>query len=571
MPLVSEIGIVGVIDIATESRLPPEAAEIAEPLVRALACHIDELREGRAIDLSSLVRLFVHMSSLRDPTTIATVATRALGRVLPIEASQLLLAEESGDLVEQAHWCVAEGGPEPLPPGALHALRARVDSSAVFELLDTSMMRVPELVGTGARSVVLLPLRANGAELGYLVGTSRFQKQFDRGQSELAALLAAHAAASLDSAIALVRERRSAHTDALTGLLNRRGLEQLLDGELEVAQSERRALSLVLLDCDDFKDVNDRAGHEHGDAVLHELGRVLEKSCPPDGAAARLGGDEFVVMLPGVDADGAFEIAERVRGEIDRGLDDAGFPLHVSAGLSTYPYDGAGATQLIRAADQALYRAKASGKNRVVGFRAVAVTSGPADTAPPGRAARRRAGSDRSALGDAVESVAAIWAEESLDDVLARLSKAVTFVAGATGALVSRIEGPQLLDAVRHAMRDVDLGEDTAYLISDFPVTKEILDTQTIKSISFLDDDLDRAEAFVLRELRMNCAMLVPLVVRGRSWGLVEIYDMRLRRFTQDDEALAGLLVGQAGRRIEALDDATPSKRRLPLFRLPSA
>ena len=155
--------------------------------------------------------------------------------------------------------------------------------------------------------------------------------------------------------------------------------------------------------------------------------------------------------------------------------------------------------------------------------------------------------------------------------MLERLSKSVTFVVGATGALISKVEGERLADAVRHSMRDIDLGEDTAYLISDFPVTKDVLDKIAVKSISFLDDDLDRAEAFVLRELRMNCALLLPLVVRGRSWGLVEIYDMRLRRFTREDEAVAWFLVGQAGRRIESLGEVTDSKRRLPLFRLPSA
>ena len=118
-------------------------------------------------------------------------------------------------------------------------------------------------------------------------------------------------------------------------------------------------------------------------------------------------------------------------------------------------------------------------------------------------------------------------------------------------------------------MRDIDLGEDTAYLISDFPVTKKVLETISVRSISFLDEDLDRAEAFVLRELGMNCALLVPLVVHGRSWGLVEIYDMRLRRFTPEDEVVAWFLVGQAGRRIESLGEISGRKRRLPLFHLP--
>ena len=102
-----------------------------------------------------------------------------------------------------------------------------------------------------------------------------------------------------------------------------------------------------------------------------------------------------------------------------------------------------------------------------------------------------------------------------------------------------------------------------AYLISDYPVTQEVLDTEIVRSVSFLDDEIDSGEAFVLRELQMNAVMLVPLVVDGGSWGLVEIYDMRLRRFTTEDEALARFLVDQAGRRIESLAERSVPKRRL--------
>ena len=96
-----------------------------------------------------------------------------------------------------------------------------------------------------------------------------------------------------------------------------------------------------------------------------------------------------------------------------------------------------------------------------------------------------------------------------------------------------------------------------------------MLESKTARSISFFDDDLDQAEAFVLRELQMSSCLLVPLVVAGRSWGLVKVYDMRMRRFTPDDEVLAMFLSGQAGRRIEALGEARPLRSRLPLFRLP--
>ncbi len=569
IPLVLPTGVVGVVNIETTAPLPADGEKAGRLLVQALAQPMDEMRAARTADLSSFARLFVYMSSLREPLAIAEVAVRSLARVLPIEASQLLVLEENGQLSESAEWRAA-GGPEPMSCRAVQALRDRVGHSVVFEVLDTTLVPVPELGGTRIRSVVLIPLRANGDEIGLLVGSSRFAREFDRGQGELAALLAAHTAASFDAAVALGRERRSAHTDALTGLLNRRGLEERLERELDGAQDDRRPLSLVVLDCDDFKDVNDRAGHEFGDALLREVGLVLQRACPDGGSAARLGGDEFVIMLPGTDVDAAFEVVGRLRTDLDEGLDDAGFPLRLSAGISTYPYDGAGASQLLRAADQALYRAKASGKNRIVGFRDLVRDSRAPAVAAAGLArGRGGSGTDGSALGDMMDASAAIWAEKSVEGVLERLSKSVAFVVGATATVISKVEGPRVADMARHSLRDIDLGEEAAYLISDFPVTREVLEKACVKSISFLDGDLDAAEAFVLRELQMNAAILLPLVVHGQSWGLVEVYDMRLRRFGVEDEAVASFLVSQTGRRIESLGGALGHKRRLPLFRLP--
>lgn len=572
IPLVASNGIIGIINVETTTRLPEGGEKVVGPLVAALLAPIEEVRAARTVDLSSLARLFVHMSSLRDPLAIAELAVGSLGRVLPIETSQLLLHAENDQIGGAEEWqAIHGGGPEPIPRAALQALRERIDQSAVFELLDTSMMHVPELVGSRVRSVVLIPLRANGQEVGLLAGASRFAKEFDRGQGELAALLAAHTAASLDSALALARERRSAHTDALTGLLNRRGFEEELDRELAEAQDGRRPLSLVVFDCDDFKDVNDRAGHQFGDALLREIGLVLARTCPEGAAAARLGGDEFVIMLPSTDVEVGLEIADRLRTQLAEGLDEAGYPLRLSAGGSTYPYDGGAASHLLRAADQALYQAKSGGKNRVVGFRDV-VLSTRAEASTSGALERSRAsGLDGSMLADAMDASAAIWAEESVEGVLDRLSKAAVFVVGATAVQISKVEGSRIADVASHAMRDVDLGEESAYLIADFPVTKQVLEEGVARSLSFLDEDLDGAEAFVLRELHMNSVLLLPLEVHGSSWGLVEIYDMRLRRFGREEEAVARFLVGQAGRRIESLGGTVSSKRRLPLFRLPPA
>lgn len=566
IPIMTGGEVLGVLNIETTDRLPDRAPELFVPLASKLETAFEHVRRGRTIDLSALARLFVHVGSLREPRAIADVTARALTRIAPLETAQVLLRDDGQRLVETSSWSAPGDAPDPLGARTVAALRGRIEPTAVFELLDAGVMQMADLAGARVGTIAIVPLRANGEELGILIGQSRFRRTYDHPQAELAALLGAHTAASIDAALALSRERRSASTDVLTGLLNRRGFEDRLERELVLAQDARTPLSLLVLDCDDFKDVNDRAGHEFGDALLREVGLVLSHVSGARGCAARLGGDEFVVMLPGVDTEHVPAEAEATLHAVRDGLDRAGFPLRLSIGIATYPYDGGPASQLLRAADQALYAAKAAGKNRVVAFRDV-VRGGSSATGRPAVTEQRRYGNH--VLEDVLEAGTAIVREDTVEAVLDRLAKSVTFVVGATGCLVSRIEGPTLSDAVRHALRDVEFGAEVAYLIDDFPLTREVLESGRSRSISFLDDDLDRAEAFVLREVRMNCCLLVPLVVRDAPWGLVEIYDMRLRRFAREDEAVVEFLVAQAARRLEELGDNAP-KRRLPLFRLPS-
>jgi diguanylate cyclase (GGDEF)-like protein len=575
LPLLAADGTaVGVLDIETSLALPEGAELAATPLASALAPLAAALAGAGAGDVAALARLFVYLGSLRDPRGIAQVVARSLSRVLPVETCQLLLAGDDGELVEFADWSSGPDVEEPVAPALIRTLRDRIEARTVLEVVDVSALRdAPHPPPAGVRSMVLAPLRAGGHELGLLVGTSRSARSFERHHVEGAALLAAHAGASLDAAFALDRERLSALTDPLTGLTNRRGFEMRLEAGLQRAQEERWPLSLVELDCDDFKEFNDRAGHGFGDAVLKEIGDVLIAVVPESGEAARLGGDEFVVMLPGVDAEAAHRIACDLQTRLIAGLADAGFPLRLSAGVATYPYDADRSSQLVRVVDQALYEAKALGKGHVVSFREL-VRDGHDGTSAlaPGSDRRRGGGGiDPALLEKTVEAATAIWAESDAEDALRRLAQGLTFVIGATGCVVSRVDGPNLVDQVRHALRDVDLGDEVAYLIDDFPVTKDVLESGHARAISFLDEDLDRGEAFVLRELQMNCCLLLPLRVDDRSWGLVEVYDMRMRRFEGEERAIAEFLVGIAGKRLEALDETIAARRRLPMFRLPWA
>ena len=327
--------------LSTSSRnalCPTARLACSSPSPRSLAPLAEELRRGRMLDLPALARLFVHLGSIRDPDEIAALGAASLPRVLPVEVSQVVVWDELGSPAELASWSEEGATQAPLTRAELEAARALADPAIVCEILELGGFG---LQNRGTGSLVWLPLRANGTELGALVAIGRAGERVDPVQLDGAALLAAHVAASLDAAVSLQRERRSAVTDPLTGILNRRGLEERLDRELAIAQERRLPVSLFVIDCDDFKEINDRAGHEFGDALLHEVARVLTHAVPEGAEAARLGGDEFVVMLPGAGADAAEALGGEVRSVLAAGLTDAGFPLRISAGISTYPFDGA--------------------------------------------------------------------------------------------------------------------------------------------------------------------------------------------------------------------------------------
>jgi diguanylate cyclase (GGDEF)-like protein len=560
--------VVGVLNVESERPLPENTAELLRPLAAILAPLAEALRVSRTLDLAALARLFVHLGGLRDPDEIASLAAASLSRVLPIDMSQVVVWNDPGAPVELASWRSETSDRRPLSTAELTGARALADSTFVCQLLDLDPART-----TGRRlgSLVWLPLRTSGNELGALVAAVRPEESVDPVQLDTAAVLAAHVAASLDTARTLQLERRSAVTDSLTGILNRRGLEQLLERELALAQERREPLSLLVFDCDDFKEINDRAGHEFGDTLLHEIGRVLVGALPAGAEAARLGGDEFVVMLPGTNTELAAALGSNLRRVLADGLTDAGFPLRVSAGISTYPFDGATPSALLRAADQALYASKDAGKDRISTFAEIArrdttelLTS--TGALPDGR---RRVRGEGSVLADVVSGALAIDAELTSDGVCSRLCKWLVFVVGATACSASRVVGDLVVDSARHALREVSLGDEAAYRLSDFPVTAETLQTAEPRAVSFLDGDIDPAEAFILRELGMNAVLLLPLHVGGKPWGLVELYEMRLRRFTGDDVVVARFLVSHAERRLAALgDESSPAESR-PVYELP--
>lgn len=158
----------------------------------------------------------------------------------------------------------------------------------------------------------------------------------------------------------------AARTDPLTMLANRRGFRELLDLELARARRSELPMTVVVGDIDHFKEVNDRVGHQVGDAVLRRVAGVLERGRREIDGVARVGGEEFALVAPDTDAHGAFVVAERLRCAIQDEFADDAVPVTISFGIATYPEHGQTASSLVRAADEALYAAKGSGRNRSV-------------------------------------------------------------------------------------------------------------------------------------------------------------------------------------------------------------
>ncbi len=163
--------------------------------------------------------------------------------------------------------------------------------------------------------------------------------------------------------------REQAIRDSLTGLYNRRYLDETLDREVARARREGNPLSLVMMDIDHFKDVNDTYGHQVGDEVLRVLAATLLADIRAEDVACRYGGEEFLILLPNMPLVAALERAESWRAEVAAlQIRHGGFQLQftVSLGVASYPEHGKTPDDLTRGADQALYRAKAEGRNRVV-------------------------------------------------------------------------------------------------------------------------------------------------------------------------------------------------------------
>ena len=221
----------------------------------------------------------------------------------------------------------------------------------------------------GMNSLLVLPLVVQEKAAGALVVAARRRGAFRDDVRPLLQVLANQLATSLLNARMVRRLAEMATTDGLTGLANRRVFDAELERHVKSAERYRKPLSLVMCDIDFFKRVNDTHGHKVGDEVLKGFAQVL-LACKRDlDVVARYGGEEFAILCENTDTAGAKLLAERVRRELVQrpfAAEAGAFRVTCSLGVATFPVHAQNREDLVRLADEALYRAKHSGRNRTV-------------------------------------------------------------------------------------------------------------------------------------------------------------------------------------------------------------
>lgn len=232
------------------------------------------------------------------------------------------------------------------------------------------LLFVPGMMRDGIfQSVVAVPMRVQDSVLGLIyIRLNENWQELSEADERFFRVMSATAANALRNAQMFEEMEHRARTDFLTGLPNHRFFQSTLAMELGRAQRHNHPLSLLIIDLDFLKDVNDRFGHPTGDMVIRAIGEIIRKGCREFDFAARYGGEEFTVILPETPLTGAIQVGDRIR-ELVASHEFAGIgTITASIGVSNFPVNALGKEDLIRVADQALYVAKNNGRDRVAYF-----------------------------------------------------------------------------------------------------------------------------------------------------------------------------------------------------------
>jgi diguanylate cyclase (GGDEF)-like protein/PAS domain S-box-containing protein len=359
-------------DITESKRLQEERQQANEKLT-FMVKRLEE--QNRQNGILAEMRDMLQACSKMEETS--PIIMGAMKKLFPeAKGALFLLSNSRSDLESVATW-----GDFPLDtdenifaPEACWGLR-RGRAHVVENIADSPIC--PHLKHTPSTSYVCLPLMAKGDILGLLhlqsgVSTKTIEKQKEISDlKEIASALSEY----LSLAIANVKLGESlakqSIQDPLSGLYNRRFMEESLQREILRAKRKQMQIGIIMADLDHFKDFNDIHGHAAGDKIINQVGKLFKEKTRGSDIACRYGGEEFVIILPDCSSEDAFRRADELREEVKK--IEIVFQgqilgsINISMGIASYPVQGIEADELLRAADAALYRAKQAGRDRVIG------------------------------------------------------------------------------------------------------------------------------------------------------------------------------------------------------------
>ncbi len=356
-----------------------ERSRISSQLEKAntkLTIWVKEL-ETRNREIALLNRMGDMLQACRSLDETFGVITETLGGLLPSEPGALYMLRSSKNILEMvAKWGNFKGCAQVFPPEDCWGLRRgkahRVEKPGLGQAC--AHIRTPPPFGA-----LCLPMMGQGEVLGMLhlsfSGPEPHQRTDEHyrrleAMERLAMTVADHLSLALANLKLRERLQEMSVRDPLTGLYNRRYMQETLEREIKRAQRDSKPIGIIMLDVDHFKSVNDTHGHDAGDLVLKTLAGFLSNNFRGEDVACRYGGEEFILILPGLFLKDSEAKAERIRREIANTLrvhyHDKPLSITVSIGVAAFPEHGGHAGPLIAKVDAAMYEAKNRGRNRIV-------------------------------------------------------------------------------------------------------------------------------------------------------------------------------------------------------------
>jgi diguanylate cyclase (GGDEF)-like protein len=350
-------------------------ASRAVPVSATMADDAARLRKT-AQRLTILTDIVKTANSILEPRKVIELIMGRVQQLIPSEAwSMLMVDEERQELTFEL--ALGEKGKD------LSAFRVKIGEGIAGWVAQTGKPTIVNDVARDprfarrfdsetqfkTRSMLCAPLISRGRTIGVVQVINRLDGQFTKADLEMLLTLVDPCAIAIENAILFQRTEQLTITDDLTRLFNSRYLNLYISREIKRCKRHGIPLSVIFLDLDGFKGVNDQYGHLAGSRTLTEVGGILVEAVRESDILARYGGDEFVVVLPETPPSGALVIAERIRRAIEAHtfLQDQGLEARISAsfGISSYPDHALTPEGLIQKADQAMYRVKERDKNGI--------------------------------------------------------------------------------------------------------------------------------------------------------------------------------------------------------------